>query len=128
LLAYSSIVIAPVLGLTLSSTSGAVSDATGHAWQVRDIQAVTALVGIFTVLPFWLLASSEFRVLRVIEHGENMHMNLSNSVVRYHLSPRLRQFRSGEQKRAHSIDITRGWLEFAGLATDRLNGSSLPSL
>ena len=35
----------------------------------------------------------------------------------------LRQFRSGEQKRAHSIDITRGWLEFAGLATDRLNGS-----
>jgi hypothetical protein len=56
LLAYSSIVIAPILSLTLSSASGAVLDATGHAWQIRDIQAVTALVGIFTVLPFWLLA------------------------------------------------------------------------
>jgi hypothetical protein len=62
LLAYSSIVIAPILSLTLSSASGAVSDATGHAWQIKDIQAVTALVGIFTILPFWLLAL--FRVPR----------------------------------------------------------------
>jgi uncharacterized membrane protein len=66
LLAYSSIVIAPILSLTLSSASGAVSDATGHAWQIRDIQAVTALVGIFTVLPFWLLAL--FRVPRPENH------------------------------------------------------------
>ncbi|MEA3160552.1 MAG: hypothetical protein QOD95_2100, partial [Gammaproteobacteria bacterium] len=66
LLAYSSIVIAPILSLTLSSASGAVSDATGHAWQIRDIQAVTALVGIFTVLPFWLLAL--FRVPRPESH------------------------------------------------------------
>lgn len=66
LLAYSSIVIAPILSLTLSSASGAVSDATGHAWPIRDIQAVTALVGIFTVLPFWLLAL--FRVPRPENH------------------------------------------------------------
>jgi uncharacterized membrane protein len=66
LLAYSSIVVAPILSLTLSSASGAVSDATGHAWQIRDIQAVTALVGIFTVLPFWLLAL--FRVPRPENH------------------------------------------------------------
>jgi uncharacterized membrane protein len=56
LLAYSSIVIAPILSLTLSSTSGTVLDPTGKAWQVHDIQAVTALVGLFTVLPLWLLA------------------------------------------------------------------------
>jgi uncharacterized membrane protein len=62
LLAYSSIVIAPILSLTLSSASGAVLDATGHVWQLRDIRAVTALVGIFTLLPFWLLAL--FRVPR----------------------------------------------------------------
>jgi uncharacterized membrane protein len=62
LLAYSSIVIAPILSLTLSSESGSVLDATGHVWQLRDIQAVTALVGIFTLLPFWLLAL--FRVPR----------------------------------------------------------------
>jgi uncharacterized membrane protein len=62
LLAYSSIVIAPILSLTLSSASGSVLDATGHVWHLRDIQAVTALVGLFTVLPFWLLAL--FRVPR----------------------------------------------------------------
>jgi len=62
LLAYSSIVIAPILSLTLSSASGSVLDSTGHVWQLRDIQAVTALVGVFTVLPFWLLAL--FRVSR----------------------------------------------------------------
>jgi uncharacterized membrane protein len=56
LLAYSSIVIAPILSLTLSSTLGTVLDPTGHAWKVQDIHAVTALVGMFTVLPFWLLA------------------------------------------------------------------------
>jgi uncharacterized membrane protein len=56
LLAYSSIVIAPILSLTLSSTSGTVLDPVGQAWQLHDIQAVTALVGLFTVLPLWLLA------------------------------------------------------------------------
>ncbi|HMD06334.1 MAG TPA: carotenoid biosynthesis protein [Candidatus Acidoferrum sp.] len=67
LLAYSSIVIAPILSLALSSASGAVLDPTGHAWQLRDIQAVTALVGIFTVLPFWLLAL--FSVPRFLAPG-----------------------------------------------------------
>jgi uncharacterized membrane protein len=56
LLAYSSIVIAPILSLALSSTSGSVFDQTGRVWQLHDIQVVTALVGMFTVLPFWLLA------------------------------------------------------------------------
>jgi putative membrane protein len=62
LLAYSSIVIAPILSLTLSSASGSVLDPTGKVWQLHDIQAVTALVGLFTLLPFWLLAL--FRVPR----------------------------------------------------------------
>jgi hypothetical protein len=52
--------IAPILSLTLSSASGAVLDATRHAWHIRDSQAATALVGIFTVLPFWLLALFRF--------------------------------------------------------------------
>jgi uncharacterized membrane protein len=63
LLAYSSIVIAPILGLVVS-TSGTVLDHAGQAWQMKDIHAATALVGLFTVLPFWLLAifsSSAFR-------------------------------------------------------------------
>jgi putative membrane protein len=56
LLAYSSLVIAPILSLWLNSTSGTVLDPTGQAWRLQDIRAVTALVGLFTVLPFWLLA------------------------------------------------------------------------
>ena len=56
LLAYTSIVIAPILSLTLSSAPGSVLDPAGQAWQIHDIQVVTALVGLFTLLPFWLLA------------------------------------------------------------------------
>ena len=35
---------------------GTVTDPSGAVWQLHDIRAVTALVGLFTVLPFWLLA------------------------------------------------------------------------
>jgi len=57
LFAYTSIIIAPILSLTLGTESGAVlADPAGHQWQARDIQSVAALVCLFTVLPFWLLA------------------------------------------------------------------------
>jgi putative membrane protein len=62
LLAYSSIVIAPILSLALSSTPGTVLDPTGQTWRLQYVHAGTALVGLFTVLPFWLLAV--FRVPR----------------------------------------------------------------
>jgi uncharacterized membrane protein len=56
LFAYTSIVAAPILGLLLDTPAAAVTDPTGAVWQLHDIRAVTALVGLFTVLPFWLLA------------------------------------------------------------------------
>ena len=56
LFAYLSIVIAPVLTLFLDSNDGVVTDPTGTAWPLRDIHEVTALVGLFTLLPFWLFA------------------------------------------------------------------------
>jgi uncharacterized membrane protein len=57
LLAYTSIIIAPILGLLLGAEPGAVLiDPAGRPWQVRDIRSVAALVCLFTVLPFWLLA------------------------------------------------------------------------
>jgi uncharacterized membrane protein len=57
LLAYTSIIIAPILGLLLGTDPGAVLiDPAGHVWQVRDIRSVAALICLFTALPFWLLA------------------------------------------------------------------------
>lgn len=56
LFAYLSIVIAPVLSLLIDSQGGTVTDATGTVWRIGDIHEVTALVGLFTLLPFWLLA------------------------------------------------------------------------
>lgn len=55
LFAYTSIVIAPILGLLVGTESISVTDATGHPWQTQDIHSVAALVCLFTVLPFWLL-------------------------------------------------------------------------
>jgi putative membrane protein len=54
--AYTSIIVAPVLGLLLDSQSATLADPTGQLWQVSDIRAVTALVGLSTVLPFWLVS------------------------------------------------------------------------
>jgi putative membrane protein len=62
LFAYLSIVIAPVLSLLLDSEGGTVTDPAGTVWRVRDIHEVTALVGLFTLLPFWL-----FAVFKVIQ-------------------------------------------------------------
>jgi Carotenoid biosynthesis protein len=56
LFAYLSIVIAPILSLSLDSNGDSVTDPTGTVWRIRDIHEVTALVGLFTLLPFWLLA------------------------------------------------------------------------
>jgi len=57
LLAYTSIIIAPVLSLLLGTESAAVlTDPAGHQWQAQDIRSVSALVCLFTALPFWLLA------------------------------------------------------------------------
>jgi putative membrane protein len=49
-------ILAPLLSLVLDSHSTTLADPAGQLWQVRDIRAVTALVGLFTVLPFWLVA------------------------------------------------------------------------
>jgi len=54
--AYTSIALAPVLGLLLDGQSAMLADPAGQLWQVHDSRAVTALVGLFTVLPFWLMA------------------------------------------------------------------------
>jgi uncharacterized membrane protein len=54
--AYTSIIVTPLLSLMLDSQSTTLADPAGELWQVRDIHAVTALVGLFTVLPFWLVA------------------------------------------------------------------------
>ena len=56
LLAYTSIIVAPILGLLFDTHTGGVTDPSGALWQLHDIRAATALVGLFTVLPFWLLA------------------------------------------------------------------------
>ena len=61
LFAYISIVIAPVLSLVLDKQVGLVTDPSGGVWRLHDIGAVTALVSLFTVLPFWLLALFTFR-------------------------------------------------------------------
>jgi uncharacterized membrane protein len=55
LFAYTSIVIAPILGLLVGAESISVTDTTGHPWQTQDIHSVAALVCLFTALPFWLL-------------------------------------------------------------------------
>jgi hypothetical protein len=49
-------IAAPILGLLFNTQTGLVTDPAGAVWQLYDIRAVTALVGLFTVLPFWLLA------------------------------------------------------------------------
>jgi uncharacterized membrane protein len=57
LFAYTSIIIAPILGLFLRTEPAAVlTDPAGHRWQAQDIQSVAALGCLFTALPFWLLA------------------------------------------------------------------------
>jgi putative membrane protein len=56
MLAYTSILLAPLLSLMLDSQFTTLADPAGQLWQVHDIRAVTALVGLFTVLPFWLVA------------------------------------------------------------------------
>jgi uncharacterized membrane protein len=56
LFAYASIIAAPILSLLFDTHAAAVTDPAGAVWQLHDIRAVTALVGLFTVLPFWLLA------------------------------------------------------------------------
>jgi uncharacterized membrane protein len=56
LFAYTSIVVAPVISLLFDTQALALTDAAGATWQTHDIHAVTALVGLFTVLPFWLMA------------------------------------------------------------------------
>jgi uncharacterized membrane protein len=56
LFAFTSIIIAPILGLLTGADSISVTDATGHPWQTQDIRSVAALVCLFTTLPFWLLA------------------------------------------------------------------------
>jgi uncharacterized membrane protein len=57
LFAYTSIIIAPILGLLLGTETAAVfTDPAGHQWQGQDIHSVAALVCLFTALPFWLLA------------------------------------------------------------------------
>jgi uncharacterized membrane protein len=57
LFAYTSIIIAPILGLLLGTEPATVlTDPAGHPWQVQDIRSVAALLCLFTALPFWLLA------------------------------------------------------------------------
>jgi uncharacterized membrane protein len=57
LFAYASIIIAPILGLLLSTeTATPLTDPAGHPWLTLDIRSVAALVCLFTALPFWLLA------------------------------------------------------------------------
>jgi putative membrane protein len=56
LLAYTSMIVAPSLDLLLNTQIGPVTDSAGAVWQIHDIRAVTTLVGLFTLLPFWLLA------------------------------------------------------------------------
>jgi putative membrane protein len=60
LFAYTSIIIAPILSLLLGTESApALTDPAGHMWQAQDIGSVTALLCLFTALPFWLLAVFE---------------------------------------------------------------------
>jgi putative membrane protein len=56
LFAYTSIIIAPILGLLLGTETATLTDPAGHVWQTQDIRSVAALVCLFTALPFWLLA------------------------------------------------------------------------
>ena len=57
LLAYTSIIIAPILSLILGAEpTAALIDPAGHQWQTHDIRSVEALVCLFTALPFWSLA------------------------------------------------------------------------
>ena len=57
LLAYTSIIIAPIVSLVLNTEPAAVlTDPVGHPWQTHDIRSVEALVCLFTALPFWILA------------------------------------------------------------------------
>ena len=57
LLAYTSIIIAPIVSLFLNTEPAAVlTDPVGHQWQTHDIRSVEALVCLFTALPLWILA------------------------------------------------------------------------
>jgi putative membrane protein len=56
-LAYTAIIIAPILSLILDAEPTTVlTDPVGHLWQTHDIRSVEALVCLFTALPFWTLA------------------------------------------------------------------------
>jgi hypothetical protein len=69
LFAYTSIIIAPILGLLLGTEPGTIlTDPAGHPWQVQDIRSVAALACLFTVLAFWLLAVFKVRgILRDLQ-------------------------------------------------------------
>jgi uncharacterized membrane protein len=57
LFAYTSIIIAPIVSLFFGKElTTVVTDPVGHPWQAQDIRSVGALISLFTVLPFWLLA------------------------------------------------------------------------
>jgi putative membrane protein len=57
LFAYTSIIMAPILGLLLGTeTTTPLTDPAGHPWLTQDIRSVAALLCLFTALPFWLLA------------------------------------------------------------------------
>jgi uncharacterized membrane protein len=72
LFAYTSIIVAPILGLLLGTEPATVlTDPVGHPWQVQDIRSVAALVCLFTALPFWLLAVFKARGIRPRDHQES---------------------------------------------------------
>jgi len=57
LLAYTPIIIAPVLSLILGAEATTVlTDPAAHQWQTHDIRSIAALVCLFTAAPFWILA------------------------------------------------------------------------
>jgi len=57
LFAYTSIIMAPILGLLLGTeTATPLTDPAGHPWLTQDIRSVAVLLCLFTALPFWLLA------------------------------------------------------------------------
>jgi len=56
LLAYVTILIQPILELLANDQSAPVTDAAGIIWQNHDIRSVGVLIGLFTLVPFGLIA------------------------------------------------------------------------
>jgi len=73
LLAYTAIIIAPILSSILDTEPTTVlADPVGHLWQIHDIRSVEALVCLFTALPFWILAVFKTgKVGRPLNHSES---------------------------------------------------------